>query len=255
MGHRYRLSVKICFSIASAEEIPLTTITIIIPTLNEAANISLLLERVLRVRRASGLDFDLLFVDSASTDGTDRRVLEWQKKAPVRLLRYDVNVGLAGAVLGGARCTDATYVLVMDADLSHPPEVIPQLLQPLLDGTHDMVIGSRYVEGGSTPDWSLSRKLSSRVATIPALFFCTVKDPLAGYFAVERRRLIELPGSVPGFKIGLAVLAEYGQGMRTAEVPIEFRDRDYGESKMSYRIAFLYLRQLLTLTLKRMRLS
>lgn len=230
-------------------------ITIIIPTLNEVENISPLLERVLSVRQMSGLDFDILFVDSASTDGTGNRVLEWQKRAPVRLLRYDINVGLAGAVMGGARHTAATYVLVMDADLSHPPEVIPQLLQPLLDGTHDMVIGSRYAAGGSMPDWSLSRKISSRIATIPALFFCTVKDPLAGFFAVERRRLIELPGSVPGFKIGLAVLAEYGKGIRTAEVPIEFRDRDYGESKMNYRIAFEYLRQLFTLILKRLRIS
>jgi dolichol-phosphate mannosyltransferase len=241
--------------IAYAEEIPLPAITIIIPTLNEAENISPLLERILSVRQKSGLDFDILFVDSASSDGTGNRVLEWQKRAPVRLLRYDINVGLAGAVMGGARQTAATYVLVMDADLSHPPEVIPQLLQPLLDGTHDMVIGSRYVAGGSMPDWSLSRKISSRIATIPALFFCTVKDPLAGFFAVERRRLIELPGSVPGFKIGLAVLAEYGKEIRTAEVPIEFRDRDYGESKMNYRIAFEYLRQLFTLILKRLRIS
>jgi dolichol-phosphate mannosyltransferase len=241
--------------IAYAEEILLPAITIIIPTLNEAENISPLLERILSVRQKSGLDFDILFVDSASSDGTGNRVLEWQKRAPVRLLRYDINVGLAGAVMGGARQTAATYVLVMDADLSHPPEVIPQLLQPLLDGTHDMVIGSRYVAGGSMPDWSLSRKISSRIATIPALFFCTVKDPLAGFFAVERRRLIELPGSVPGFKIGLAVLAEYGKEIRTAEVPIEFRDRDYGESKMNYRIAFEYLRQLFTLILKRLRIS
>jgi dolichol-phosphate mannosyltransferase len=247
--------VKIHFPKVYAEEIPLPAITIIIPTLNEVDNISPLLERVLSVRQTSGLDFDILFVDSASTDGTDSRVLEWQNRAPVRLLRYDTNVGLAGAVMGGARHTDATYVLIMDADLSHPPEVIPQLLQPLLEGTHDMVIGSRYVAGGSMPDWSLSRKLSSRIATIPALCFCTVKDPLAGFFAVERRRLVELPGSVPGFKIGLAVLAEYGAGIRTAEIPIEFRDRDYGESKMNHRIAFEYLRQLFTLTLKRLRIS
>jgi dolichol-phosphate mannosyltransferase len=244
-----------CLPIVYEKENPLPKITIIIPTLNEADNIAPLLERILSVRQASGLDFDILFVDSASTDGTCSRVLEWQKKAPVRLLQYDINVGLAGAVMGGAKHTDATYVLVMDADLSHPPEVIPQLLQPLLDDTHDMVIGSRYVAGGAMPDWPLSRKLSSRVATIPALFFCTVKDPLAGFFAVERRRLTELPGSVPGFKIGLAVLAEYGKEIRTAEVPIEFRDRDYGESKMNYRIAFEYLKQLITLVLKRLGIS
>jgi dolichol-phosphate mannosyltransferase len=229
----------------------LRTITIIVPTLNEAENVDLLLTRIFNVRQTCKLDFDILFVDSASTDGTCERVLDWQKRKPVRLLQHDVNVGLAGAVIAGARYTDSTYVLVMDADLSHPPEVIPQLLQPLLDGTHDMVIGSRYTAGGSLPDWPFLRKLCSRIATLPALFFCEVKDPLAGFFAIERRRLAELSDSVPGFKIGLALLAEYGKEMRVTEIPIEFRDRDYGKSKMNYWVAFDYLKQLTNLAYKR----
>jgi len=235
----------------SDEDNVLSTITIIVPTLNEVENVDLLLERILSIRRSSNLDFDILFVDSASTDGTCDRVIDWQKKAPVHLLQHEINVGLAGAVIAGAKYTDSTYVLVMDADLSHPPELIPQLLQPLLSGTHDMVIGSRYVEGGSMPDWPFSRKLSSRIATLPALFFCEVKDPLAGFFAVERRRLTGLSDSVPGFKIGLAILAEYGKDLRVTEIPIEFRDRDYGESKMNYWVAFDYLKQLNKLALKR----
>jgi len=230
----------------------LRTVTIIVPTLNEAENIDLLLTRIFDVRRSSKLDFDVLFVDSASTDGTCERVLDWQKREPVRLLRHDVNVGLAGAVIAGARYTDSAYVLVMDADLSHPPEIIPQLLQPLLDGTHDMVIGSRYVKGGSLPDWPFLRRLCSRIATLPALFFCAVKDPLAGFFAVERQKLAELSESIPGFKIGLALLAEHGKEMRVTEIPIEFRDRDYGKSKMNYRVAFEYLKQLNSLAYKRM---
>ena len=226
------------------------TSTIIVPTLNEAENIDLLLERILSTRQACNLDFDILFVDSASTDGTCDRVLAWQERAPVRLLRQDIDMGLAGAVIAGAKYTDSRYILVMDADLSHPPEDIPKLLQPLLNGTHDMVIGSRYVEGGSLPDWPFSRKLASKMATLPALLFCSVKDPLAGFFAVERRRLTELSDSVPGFKIGLAILAEYGKNIRATEIPIEFRDRDYGESKMNYRVAFDYLKQLVALALK-----
>jgi dolichol-phosphate mannosyltransferase len=114
-----------------------------------------------------------------------------------------------------------------------------------------MVIGSRYVEGGAMPDWPFVRKLSSRIATFPALFFCRVRDPLAGFFAVERRRLTELSDAVPGFKIGLAVLAEYGKNFRVTEVPIVFRDRDYGESKMDYWVAFDYLKQLFALACKR----
>ena len=102
------------------------------------------------------------------------------------------------------------------------------------------------------PDWPFSRKLSSRLATLPALFFCEVKDPLAGFFAIERRRLTELSGSVSGFKIGLALLAEYGKNLRVSEIPIEFRDRDHGESKMNYWVVFAYLKQLNNLALKRL---
>ncbi|MGB3211909.1 MAG: polyprenol monophosphomannose synthase [Desulforhopalus sp.] len=231
----------------------MSKVTIIVPTLNEAENIDLLLERVFSIRRSFNLDFDVLFVDSASTDETCDRVVRWQKKEPVRLLRHGINVGLAGAVIAGANYTDSKFVLVMDADLSHPPQAIPELLRPLLIGTHDMVIGSRYVEGGTVPDWPLPRRISSMIATFPARFFCKVKDPLAGYFAVERKRLTELSDSVPGFKIGLALLAEYRQEIRVTEVPIEFRDRDYGESKMNYMVAFDYLRQLTALTIKRLR--
>jgi dolichol-phosphate mannosyltransferase len=230
----------------------LSIITIIVPTLNEAENIDLLLKKIINIRQSSNLDFDILFVDSASTDGTCDRVLEWQNKAPVRLLQNDSNIGLAGAVIAGAKYTESRYVVVMDADLSHPPEVIPQLLQPLLNGTHDMVIGSRYIEGGSIPDWPFLRKISSRIATLPALLFCEVKDPLAGFFAVERRKLTDLPGSVPGFKIGLAILAEYGKNIRVTEIPIKFRDRDYGQSKMNYWVVFDYLRQLNNLAFNRM---
>lgn len=227
------------------------TITVIVPTLNEVENIDLLLKRVLSTRQSCSIDFDILFVDSASTDGTCDRVLDWQEREPVHLLRLDTNMGLAGAVIAGARYTSSKYILVMDADLSHPPEVIPKLLRPLLEGTDDMVIGSRYVEGGSIPDWPFSRKLFSRIATLPALIFCGVKDPLAGFFAVERRKLTELSDSVPGFKIGLAILAEYGKDLRVTEIPIEFRDRDFGESKMNYWVVFDYLKQLLSLVFKR----
>ncbi len=234
------------------EDRKLSKVTIIVPTLNEEANIDLLLERIFQVQRSCHLDFDVLFVDSASKDCTCERVRAWQEREPVRLLSRDTNVGLAGAVIAGAEITDAAFIVVMDADLSHPPEAIPDLLRPLLAGTHDMVIGSRYVAGGSMPDWPMSRKFSSRLATLPALFFCDVQDPLAGFFALERRRLAELPGSVPGFKIGLAVLAEYGKAMRVMEIPIEFRDRDYGESKMDRRVALEYLQQLMDLAIRKL---
>jgi len=222
----------------------MATVTIIIPTLNEEQNIDLLLEKIFQVRDRYHLDFDILFVDSASADNTCACVKKWQDKRPVSLLRRDVNVGLAPAVIAAAHQVNSEYVLVMDADLSHPPEKIPNLLRPLVAGQCDMVIGSRYVKGGAMPDWPFSRKISSKLATLPALCFCSVKDPLAGFFAVKRKLITGLPADVPGFKIGFAVLAEYNKKIRIIEIPIEFRDRDYGQSKMNKNVVYDYLRQL-----------
>lgn len=223
------------------------------PTLNEAENVDLLLEGIFQVRKRCGVDFDVLFVDSASEDNTCDRIRRWIANSPVSLLQREINVGLAGAVLAGARHCCSDIVLVMDADLSHPAEKIPLLLAPIMEGTHDMVIGSRYVPGGSVSGWPLTRRFCSRMATLPALFFCTVKDPLAGFFAVKRSYLCNLHGSVPGFKIGLAILAEYGPELRVKEVPIEFRDRGQGESKMSRGVVWDYLRQISRLSVRKLR--
>ena len=231
----------------------MNSVTVIVPTLNESENIDILLGRLLAVKSTQKIDFEILFVDSASTDNTCDCVKKWHEPAGVELLSLDKNVGLAGAVIAAVQKAETTFILVMDADLSHPPEAIPDLLRPLFENTHDMVIGSRYIVGGSTPDWPLSRRISSKIATIPALFFCDVHDPLAGFFAVQRQRLLELSGTVPGFKIGLAVLAEYGKELRVKEIPIEFSDRDFGESKMNRGVAFDYLKQLVILSTKRLR--
>ncbi|MFT5701977.1 MAG: dolichol-phosphate mannosyltransferase [Desulforhopalus sp.] len=219
-------------------------ITIIIPTLNEEENVDFLLERIFEVKDSTGLDFNVLFVDSASVDKTCACVKKWQRKRPVELLQREVNVGLAPAVIAAAHTIDTDYMLVMDADLSHPPEKIPSILAPLLADQCDMVIGSRYVKGGGTPDWPFSRKLSSKLATLPALCFCSVKDPLAGFFALKTKLITGLSSDVPGFKIGLAVLAQYHKQIRIKEIPIEFRDRDYGQSKMNQKVVFDYIRQL-----------
>lgn len=246
------LLVSVLIQKYEKEKSVMAEVTIIIPTLNEEENVDFLLERVFEVKDAAGLDFKVLFVDSASIDRTCDCVEKWQNKRPVTLLRRDVNVGLAPAVIAAAHQVDTAYVLVMDADLSHPPEKIPSMLAPLLCGQCDMVIGSRYVKGGAVPDWPLSRKLSSKLATLPALCFCSAKDPLAGFFAVKTRFITGLHTDIPGFKIGFAVLAEYHKSIRIQEIPITFRDRDHGQSKMTRGIVYDYLRQLGSLAKGRM---
>ncbi len=230
----------------------MSSVSVIIPTLNEAENIDYLLERVFRVKHSFCLDFDVLFVDSASSDATCEKVAAWQKREDVSILKRQTDDGLAEAVVAAACTAKGKFAVVMDADLSHPPEVLPELIKPLLDGSWDMVIGSRYTAGGSTPDWPLNRRLASKLATIPARIFTHVKDPLAGFFGVESFRLKSLKGSVRGFKIGLEILAAGGRELRVKEVPIEFCERSYGVSKMSRGVALDYLIQLPVLVKRRL---
>ncbi len=221
------------------------SVSVVIPTLNEAANIEPLLERIFRVRDSHALDLEVVFVDDDSTDGTCARIESWQASHPVVLVSRLCDDGLAGAVIAGAHAARGKYLVVMDADLSHPPETIPELLGPLMNGSQDMVIGSRYVAGGATPDWPCQRKLASKLATIPARFFTDARDPMAGFFAVQRHRLTDLTRQVCGFKIGLEILATAEIDLRVSEVPIVFHDRHQGMSKMNSEVIGAYLKQLL----------
>jgi dolichol-phosphate mannosyltransferase len=221
------------------------SVSIIVPTLNEAGNIDPLLERIFKVRDDHALDLEVVFVDDASTDGTCGEIRAWQAAYPVRLVSRDFDDGLAGAVMAGARAAKGEYAVVMDADLSHPPEAIPNLLAPLLEGSHDMVIGSRYVPGGAVPEWPLQRRITSKLATLPARFFTDAHDPMAGLFALKRQRLAGLNRQVSGFKIGLEILATAEVDLRVTEVPIVFHDRYKGSSKMNAKVIGDYLRQLL----------
>ncbi len=222
-------------------------VSLIIPTRNEADNIDLLLQRIFQVDYLQSIDHEVIFVDDSSTDGTRTRVRSWCTDHPVRLIERDGRGGLASAVIAGARQARFAIGLVMDADLSHPPEKIAEILEPLLAGECDMVIGSRYVKGGATPEWPASRKIASKLATLPARLFTDVNDPMAGFFGVTIERLANLRPDVPGFKIGLEVLVAGGDELRVKEVPIVFNDRFEGFSKMNKQIIFEYLKQVLQL--------
>ena len=222
-------------------------VSIVIPTLNEAENIYPLLTRIFEVAESSRLSLEVVIVDDSSTDGTREQIRGWELTHPVTLVCRETKDGLASAVIEGARAARSAIVVVMDADLSHPPEILPELIAPLAAGTHDMVIGSRYTKGGSTPDWPLGRKMASRLATAPARILTDPQDPLAGFFSVWRDHLATLDKSVSGFKIGLEVLVAGEGKLRVAEVPITFYDRYKGKSKMNKGIIFDYFRQVLNL--------
>lgn len=218
--------------------------SIIIPTLNEADNIGPLLIRLEKVLSDVDGDIEVLFVDNNSTDGTAQEVERYAFSDKVRVYRNPVNEGLAKAVLAGVEMVDNDCIVVMDADLSHPPEAIPELLNALVDGNNDMVIGSRYTDGGATPDWPLSRKFMSKLATFPARMFCDVKDPLAGFFAVRRKFLLASKEKVKGFKLGFELLSLDEKEFKVKEVPIIFHDRECGCSKMCFKVIVDYFHQL-----------
>jgi len=213
-------------------------ISLIIPTLNEVENIAPLLARIGRCE--PGLD-QIIFVDDGSTDGTRECIRSFASSASIQLLERDApELGLAGAVIAGARGALGNLLVVMDADLSHPPERIADLLDPLFEGRADMVIGSRYVEGGTTPGWPVWRKVLSRVAAGMAYPLTGVHDSMCGFFAMPKDLLLELGPSATGFKIAFEAIVHGGKNLRVVEVPIVFRDRARGISKMSFGVALRF---------------
>ena len=184
---------------------------------------------------------EILFIDGGSTDATCFTIQSLATDHPIRLINQPRDApGLAAAIMAGARAAEGDILVVMDADLSHPPERIKDLLDPILAGTADMVIGSRYVTGGSTPGWPLWRRMMSRTASAFAYPLTGIRDSMCGFFAISRSLLLEIAPPTSGFKIVFETIVRGGRTLRVREIPITFRDRTRGESKMSLDIALKF---------------
>ena len=225
------------------------SVSIIVPTLNEVENVEPLTRRIM----ASGIaPREIIFVDDGSTDGTGARIGALATEFPVRLVvRENPTLGLSGAVVAGARAAVGDLLVVMDADLSHPPDRIPELVQPLRAGACDMVIGSRYVRGGTTPGWPLWRKIMSRAASACAYPLTRVHDSMGGFFAIPRPLLLERAPAAIGFKIAFEIIVHGDRRLRVREIPIAFRDRARGASKMSFRVAAVFFFRWLAAVVRR----
>jgi len=217
--------------------------SIVVPTLNEAANINGLLQRIFE-SVPDGLSIEVIIVDDSSNDETVERALVWSEQNPVSVIQRNGPADLSASVLEGAEAAQAAWVVVMDADGSHPPERLGALLGPLIDGDADLTIGSRRAPGGQTKGWPWHRHLASGLATMLAWPFTEVKDPMAGYFATARDRLLALPGHAAGYKILLELLVQGGDALRVTEVPIRFVDREQGQSKLGLSQQLTYLKRL-----------
>lgn len=217
-------------------------ISVIVPTYNERENLEELFDRISRA--LEGYDYEIIIVDDDSPDGTWEFAQQLGERYPVKVIRRTKEKGLSSAVIRGFGEASGDVFVVMDADLQHPPEVIPELLEAIEDGA-DIAIASRYVPGGGVKNWYWYRKLISKGAimigrlALPKIR--NVKDPVSGFFAL-RREVVEGVNLNPvGFKILMEILIK-GKYGKVAEVPFTFGLRKAGESKLGTKTMLNYLR-------------
>jgi dolichol-phosphate mannosyltransferase len=229
-------------------------LSIVVPTFNEVDNVRILVERI--TEALDGVDWEVIFVDDDSPDGTADAVRELARRnRRVRCLQRIGRRGLSSACVEGMLASSSPYVAVMDADLQHEERILPTMLEALRSQQADLVIGSRYAEGGSTGDFSHDRVRLSKAATRLALATTkvSVSDPMSGFFMLTaglvQGTVREL--SAIGFKILLDILASAPEGTRVEEVPYRFGERVAGASKLDSRAAWDYLMLLLDKTVGR----
>lgn len=219
-------------------------LAVIVPTFNEAENIEELHARLLRT--LDGVRWEMIVVDDDSTDGTQDRALKLAESGfEVRVLRRIGRRGLSTAVIEGMLATPGIYLAVIDADLQHDEATLLPMLEKIRSGDFDLVVGSRYVDGGGVSDWSERRILMSSFATAVAqkVVRADLSDPMSGFFMITRdaleRTVRNLSGE--GYKILLDLFASAKPPLRFVEVPYVFRPRIHGESKLDAAVLWEYL--------------
>jgi dolichol-phosphate mannosyltransferase len=224
-------------------------LSVIIPTYNEAANVPVLVEKL--DAALVGRTWDVIFVDDDSPDGTADVVRAIGQAMPhVRCIQRIGRRGLSSAVIEGILSVNAPFVAVMDADLQHDEMLLAPMLAKLEDDEAELVVGSRYMHGGSVGSWSKLRHAASRIATTLSntVIRSSLSDPMSGFFMVRRDRFTAtahfLSGN--GYKILLDFLASSPEPLRIAELPYCFRQRFHGESKLDSRVVLEHFYLLLS---------
>jgi dolichol-phosphate mannosyltransferase len=226
-------------------------LSVVVPTYNERTNVPILIG--LLQRTLDGIDWEVIFVDDESGDGTAALVRDiGTRDRRVRCIRRIGRRGLAGASLEGMLSSQAPFVAVMDADLQHDESLLPKMLARLRADDADLVIGSRYVADGSAAGFSELRRNISRIATSLAhrLLNIELTDPMSGFFMLRRAIVDKVAHrlSTQGFKILLDIVATCGGALRVCELGYRFRVRQHGKSKLNTRIALDFLGLLIAKT-------
>lgn len=224
-------------------------LTVIIPTFKEEANIRNIVTEVDTVFKKNGLNGEILVVDDNSPDNTIAIVNELKKTQPnVSLLVRTSDHGLSQSVADGFLHASSDVFIVIDADFSHPPALIPKMYQEIRAGS-DVVVGSRYMEGGGIKKWPLKRRIISLGATfLGRLLFPDITDPVSGFFAIRKDVVAQAQLKPRGYKILLEVLGK-GIWEKDTEIPFEFSDREVGASKLKIKTIIEYAQQVTDITL------
>lgn len=228
-------------------------LSIILPTYNEAANLSELLERI-GVALKKG-EYEVIVVDDDSPDKTWEVAQNLKKQYPMlSVIRRVGRRGLSSAVTEGFDVAKGDTFAVMDADLQHDP----QLLKPMMDAAGkgaDVVVASRYIKGGGVGDWVKGRRFLSRFATFLAQKLPPVQtsDPMSGFFLIRAKAYNAVASQLrpTGFKILFEILSFLPASTKAAEVPLQFKMRVHGESKLNVGVEAVFLWQLLRVALRR----
>jgi dolichol-phosphate mannosyltransferase len=219
------------------------SVAVVVPTYNERDRLGDLVAAVFAAYAAEGIDGELIVVDDNSPDGTGALADQLSTRHRMTVVHRAGKLGLGTAVIEGFGAASAPIVGVIDADLSHPPELLPRMLAVMQSQAADFVVGSRYIEGGGTRNWGLVRLWMSRIACVMARPLTPVRDATSGFFLVRRDLARQVRISAGGFKICLELLVR-GRPSLVIEVPYVFVGRTAGESKMNLKEATGYLEQL-----------
>ena len=214
-------------------------VSIILPTYNEAENIKLIVPKISNVFKENNITGEILVIDDNSPDGTEDVAKRMENEYPVRVHGRKNERGLATAVMKGFELAKGDICVVMDADMSHPVEKIPEMIKPIIEGQCDATVGSRYIAGGNCENWSLKRIIISKGAGFLARGVVMLSDPTSGFMAFNKKIIDGVKLDPVGWKIVLEVIVK--TNARFKEVPIIFSDRQFGKSKLNYSAQKEYL--------------
>ena len=222
----------------------LPLLSVVVPTFKERDNVVPLFRRL--EAALVGVSWEVIFVDDNSPDGTSEAVRELARQdSRVRCIKRVGRRGLSGACIEGMLASSAPYAAVLDADLQHDETQLRKMLTLLEGGEADLVVGSRYVEGGSADSFNKQRAGASQLATEVArrVLRVEIADPMSGFFMIRRDRFEQLAPllSTQGFKILLDIVATAHGGLRIVEIPYTFGSRLHGESKLDSMVALDFL--------------